>query len=281
MALYEYDSQLWLILITVASVVPWIMVTTIYGRRLGIEVLDCASIDNLKEPLVSAWTNTALVSALILTVAWSMVMSDIEITGVVDDEDGAELFSNAYLMLSFESAILACTAVARCVLYLMTVTPLSNTDAVKYCLYGPNTIAGPLLDTVFSLIYMLLALATWIVLKFGLVTGVLTLVMSFLILLMLCLDFADKLCFDPKQQEDWETENKTSIMWRWPGVEDKKKWPKNRRAGIDQKTRGVYNRMYDYIVSVDTHKESQRLPARKLIDASLGTARVTTNEGNI
>jgi len=245
MKFYSDNEDMWIPLtVTTAVVVLLEIIFRPKLRKVSLDIMENADLDILKDSAKNCWTNIGVTAALVLTVDAAMLQADAMSPHFVsEDEIGTEL-EILQLILDFLagiSLVYCMHSVLSCVIALVYVEPLSNTDAIKFFVANPASMGTPALSIGFACFYTLVAAGIWVVGTSGIYNAT-----AYFVLLAVIVGFTigetiDKAGFCPEAGR-----TKKSHEWQWTTEhwDDTSKWPWFAH-GVhkDEKAKRIYRRM--------------------------------------
>eukprot|EP00040_Diaphanoeca_grandis_P011757 m.60298 g.60298 ORF g.60298 m.60298 type:complete len:256 (+) comp22822_c0_seq1:338-1105(+) len=212
--------------LTVGSLEQWLTVMLTWVLLTAIEIIiglkrhaysgiTFSFIQNLKSSEVAKdsvrniYGNIAIVGALLMTIAFSMIL--IEDSKV----DEFPILSHLYFGFTIVSMLQCVRAVFEAVISLMYTEPLSGADCVKYLIASPGSMGGPVIGITTALMCLLLASCVRATMNWSLAAGVGLFTYTMLILLFLLKLFRDKRSFSP------DPNHPTAKAWDWVESETK------------------------------------------------------------
>jgi len=253
-------------------------------RQVSLDIMENADLEILKETAKNCWTNMGVTAALILTVDAAMLQADpIEPHfRVAEDDEDDFAFDLEKLQLTLDllagiSLVYCMWAVIGCVVALMYVEPLSNTDAIKFFVANPASIGTPALSIGFACLYTLVAAGMWVVGSSGVFNAAVYYTFLLVVLLVTIGEARDKAGFDPVAGN-----SSKSIEWQWVTSEyfaTPEKWPWFAAgAKKDAKAQRIYRRMG---MAIDHGVAAEEASGRVLpgaANATVGEIRASSKE---
>lgn len=207
--------------------------------RVSLDIMEFCDLSCLQESSQSIWSNLGVTSALILTVAASMLQVDQIEPRFAHSEATSESLGHihaTYDLLCGVSLLYSAAAMLQCVLSLCYVNPLSNKDTIKFFIANPASIGNVALNTIFGCFYCALGIVVWIFGTSGVAHGCIFVVFMIVALVCLLWEVYDKASFDPSGLTPKSSE------WTWT-TKPREEWPYFVRGVKSEKELRVLMRM--------------------------------------
>ena len=204
------------------SVITWFVPTVMlitaqlrFGKTVSCDMLEHASVGNLKEFARNSWVNLAVVLALILSLLLGMAQVD-----CVNDDCYSE-FALAYVLWAVTAVWLCLAGLALCVISLTYVEPLDEVGVIQYLIANPAQIGLAAVYCMLSAIYLVVALLIWVVATYGIVALLGVAFVAIVQIIIVAINIQDKSAFDPSALPG----TKRWREWAWPGLARVEEWP--------------------------------------------------------
>lgn len=119
---------------------------------------------NAKDCIRNIFTNTGLVGALLLTVAFAMMF--------VDKPGVSEELSHTYIAATSYATIQGMRATTESVIHVVYTEALSDADIIRYLIFRPGSVGGPVIAVAFCILGMVVSTTIFLIGSYSVAAGV-------------------------------------------------------------------------------------------------------------
>jgi hypothetical protein len=136
--------------------------------RISLDVLEnMKDIGQAKESVRNIFVNLAVVSALVLTIAFAMLF-----LGDHMEENKTPKTAHAFVALAGYATLQAIRAMIESVVNIVYTEPLTSPEIIRFLINGPGAIGAPVMAIFFSIISLLFGTALWVAQMYSLAAAV-------------------------------------------------------------------------------------------------------------